>query len=200
MSYEIPGTDLEMICEALKASPDPEVQRARNQLYSQCLTEDLKRFDPPEEFKDYIRKLSAYLKVNFRLEDWAQHLGFREADLEAVPGAQVHACIQSNRTYLYFTLTICPVMLELWRKKDFVTIGFDLCHEFCHILTDPIVAFALRDVPPSHEPMIQEVNERQVQRFSVIIGTSLPDQWWMPEQLDAWIAKHPEVVLCSPSL
>jgi hypothetical protein len=195
VSYEIPYSDLDLILKTLKESTDPDVIRARNQIEAQSLIEDLKKYDPPAEFRLHIAKITHYLKHWFSLDDWAGYIQFEALQETGDPHTETRVTIRTDRVYLNYTLRIGIPILENWRRGEWFTIGHSLCHEFCHILTDPIIALALSDAAPSQVPMMQEINERQVQRFAVIITEALPDNWYTPEKLTDWFQRHPEIEL-----
>ena len=186
MTFEIPAFDLKLILETLKTSENPDVKRAAKQIEGQDIREGLKLYDPPEEFRQHIRDVCDYLRARFNLDEWTGHIRFEDPGDSEDPASTIRASIKSNRTYLYYTIRIGPAILECWRDRQWREIGTDLCHEFTHVLTDPIVVLAMEDAAPSRTRMIEEVNERQTQRIAVVISTSLPDNWYTPEYLKSW--------------
>lgn len=196
VTYEIPDSDLVQVLAALRAG-DPERKRVATQIEGQALLERLKKYDPPEGFEEHIGSLVCYLKAQFRLEDWTGHVSFETIlpDQEDGPDSEVRATIHVNDTYLYYRLRIAAPMLEAWKNQEWSSIGHSLCHEFAHVLTHPLARMARYDAAPSQKWLIDEMVERQTQRIAVIIAESLPDDWYTPDALSAWRARHPEEIV-----
>lgn len=146
-------------------------------------------YDPPPEFRDHIARACRYLRHQLHLEEWYGRIRFEDIPGNVDPGDEIKADVKINSVYLHYDLRIGPSMLDDWRNGQFQAIGEDLCHEFCHILTDPLVCWAKADAAPSQMPLIDECNERQTQRIARIIAAALPDGWWKPEYLQRWEAR-----------
>lgn len=186
MIHDISPADLKEILTALREDGNPRWKWIANQLEGVDITERLKGYDPPEEFCEYITRMCRYLRAQFHLEEWHGHIRFEELEQHNDPDARCKAIIKVETVYLYYLLRIGKDVLDEWREGEFEEIGDDLCHEFCHILTDPLCRLAKADAAPSQIMLIDEVNERQTQRIARIIAAALPDGWWKPEYLQRW--------------
>jgi hypothetical protein len=194
MTHNIQPSDLKEILAALREGGNRRRVWIATQLESADLSEKLKTYDPPDEFRHHIRLLCAYLQANFRLDDWKASILFvTEPTIEGEARSSdiVKATISVDEVYLHYVIEISAATLEQWRKNDFAGIGYDLCHEFCHILMQPVARLAMLDAGNSQKWLFTEIIERQVQRFSVVIGNSLPDDWFTPDALQRWALRHP---------
>ena len=194
MTHEIQSSDLKEILAALRENGDLRRKWIANQLECVDVAERLKGYDPPVEFRQYISDLCGYLQSNFNLDEWSFNLQFvsispDQEDTEL--GEEIKASIHVNQVYLFFGIKVSPVVLAEWRDAQFERIGFELCHEFCHVLMHPVGRLALTEATASQKWLFNETIERQTQRFSVVVANSLPDDWFTPAALESWLLKHP---------
>ena len=143
-------------------------------------------YDPPPEFRDHVARVCRYLRHQLYLNEWHGHIRFEDIAGSTDPDDEIKAQIKVNSVYLYYILRIGQSMLGDWRNGQFNVIGEDLCHELCHVLTDPLACLAKADAAPSQIHLIEECNERQTQRIARIVTYALPDGWWEPEYLQRW--------------
>lgn len=188
MNHEISSADLKEILDALRASDNPRWRWIADQLEGVDITERLKRYDPPEEFREYIARICRYLREQLFLGEWYGYIRFEDPDMPMPddPSDRYKAQIKVEIRYLYYTLRVGRAILDDWRSGNFQQIGEDLCHELCHILTEPLCQLAKADAAPSQMVYIVEVDEQQTQRIARIVTAVLPEGWWKPEYLERW--------------
>lgn len=111
--------------------------------------------------------------------EWKLNLHWSETPSpDDKPHATTRAEIVVNVNYLYATVTIFPEMLEMWKQKEFRSIGEALLHEVCHILTTRLWNWAKYDARPSQLEDISTENENLVQRIANAMSVALPSGWW----------------------
>lgn len=136
----------------------------------------------PPEFREYVREILHQLKCETYHGEYTQTIIWHESpSSDSYDDDVLHASIKIDTVYLSYTVHIWPELSERWQMADYKTIGFDLLHEICHILVEPVVHLFMWDVHRSERQRVQETIERQVCRITNTISDLLPKDWYMPE-------------------
>ncbi|MBY0548665.1 MAG: hypothetical protein K2W95_15445 [Candidatus Obscuribacterales bacterium] len=122
-----------------------------------------------KQFRAHVTKLFTWLREAFHLTDWDLELHFCEPDEGAA------ADINVDSTYLTAVIRVGSAALRHnFEAKDSWQIMYCLTHEFCHILTDPLVQIAYNGVTKHGADFLRETAERQTTRIARILMGTIP--------------------------
>jgi hypothetical protein len=142
----------------------------------------------PEEFKSHIINLVKYVLSAVNHTEWDSSIEFVQKDYEADGDRVAFMRIWCDDVYLNFDMQVTTSVFRMWKDGDYSKIGGYVCHEVCHLLTQPLKELLMADAAPSQKQHFMEVVERQTQRIANVLRRLLPDEWYMPEILKAAMA------------
>ena len=97
---------------------------------------------------------------------------------EIPAGKEVMAIIDIDTTYLSIHMKLFKGLREWFNEKKFQQIAGVICHEFCHVLTEPLYELAVVNAAPSQLKEIETVRERQTERVSASLFQLVPKGVW----------------------
>lgn len=133
----------------------------------------------PAAYKRHVNKLCEY----FRGKVWAGEYAFDLRFVESIEGeSSAVADIGIDTTYLCITLRATDALLEHFKAGRWWRVAEIICHEWCHVLTEPLYELALRGLPDGAitRKWVEEVRERQTQRICYSIMALTPKEVWHP--------------------
>lgn len=123
-------------------------------------------------FRDHIEKLVVYFQPLVLASEYDIDVVFKET--VSTDNESTAATMRIDEIYLNATMTIFPPTFEMWKDGNYMAVAKVICHEWCHILTEPLYALALSSQSPITRPLINEVRERQTERLSKAIFALVP--------------------------
>ena len=134
-------------------------------------------------YKKYIRELCDKLRTHFFHGEYAMLIKYEDEDeVGHQDGYSVGAKIDISCRYLDFTITIYPLIKTYFKDKEYRKICELLCHEFCHLLTEPLYLIGVDAVTNPEQKHLEDIRERQTQRICNIIMHNLPKKFYEPLQ------------------
>lgn len=86
------------------------------------------------------------------------------------PDKTIGAQISVDTVYLDAKIEVFPVLYDYYEDGDYYYIVETLCHEICHLLTEPMYTFAFKLTREGFEEKVAaEIRERQTQRICNIV-------------------------------
>lgn len=138
----------------------------------------------PVKFRTYIENLITYC----RNEAWHGIYRYGVSWSLTPLGNNNVATIEIDHVYLNFCIEIGPIVYDRWKKKEFKQIGGTILHEICHLFGYPMKDLIWSNTGTSLEQQIKEIDERQTQILSVVLNGLLPNEWYLPENVAAYMA------------
>jgi hypothetical protein len=82
--------------------------------------------------------------------------------------------IGTETRYLEFVLRVYPLVRQKFEDGQLYEVVETICHEICHILTEPLYELAIANTRPSDRREIEDVRERQTQRICNALMKKVP--------------------------
>jgi len=108
----------------------------------------------------HLTKLVDYLN----LWDWGVEVVYVPEDVQTEDGDRVGMDIKIDQSYLRATINCYPTM----DNHDEEYVRDVLCHELCHIITEPLYSLLLPNVNPNNSWIVEEMREQATERVSRI--------------------------------
>lgn len=151
-----------------------------------------------KKFKNYTLAICSYLRWMYYHNEYQMKIDYIDIiPNDDMPRKVTEAEIEINSAYLTMTIKISRQMQSHWENKDYSEIALIMCHEFSHLLVEPIDKIARKYVSKIEDKYLSEANERQTQRISNIISDRLPKNWYIPSSQylrpyskEPWVKKH----------
>jgi len=127
---------------------------------------------PSQAFKDFVSKVCAEFRTTLFHGEYNMKIEYAAEDKrqEGEEGRMIAAEIDISSVYLDCTITIFPTLEGIFNDKDYRGVVEILCHELCHLLTEPMFIFAYdRTRQGFEERTCKEIRERQTQRMTNIV-------------------------------
>jgi hypothetical protein len=120
-----------------------------------------------EDFKRYVSKICRNLRYFFLHGAYQMNIVYAlEEDGPSDDGSSVAAEIKIDSAYLRFTITFYRAAYRKWQQGQFWEI---ILHEFCHLLTQPLVEYTDPHMPESTRNYLRILSERQTELISQVI-------------------------------
>ena len=121
----------------------------------------------------FVNDIVRYLKEHFYLHSWTirtlqMKAAKPESNSEQFSGEDVVASMGSDNMYMDATLRLYPLAKKMWKEGSYDSLGRDIVHEFCHILTDPLYKIAINGVSRREGPNLEHVRENTTQQMANI--------------------------------
>lgn len=124
---------------------------------------------PNPRFKEFVSKVLTEMRSILLHNEYAMTIDYATRN-ETNERGTLLAEIKTNTVYLSFTVTIFPALESKFKKKEYYEVVAVLCHEMCHLLTEPQHEFLYKLTRPGLEEVIaQELRERQTQRICNVV-------------------------------
>lgn len=117
--------------------------------------------------RDYLYLTSWQITVLFQKED--------DADNSLMS-------IKTDAIYMAATIFVYPKMKEKYDHVDGATVGLDVVHELCHILTDPLYKIATDAVTNCEVDWLGGLRENTTQRVALAVWRGVPTELFSTEQ------------------
>lgn len=92
----------------------------------------------------------------------------------------VLAQVDVDIVYLSAVISPAPTLEDYWNLKNYEKVGWTLCHELCHILTEPLYDMAWDVVSKDLRDTLNDVRERQTERICKIIMNLIDHREFSP--------------------
>ncbi len=133
----------------------------------------------PKEYIAHIDRLVEY----FQSVTGADEYDIQTAMVTEIPDRPDAAAIMEiDSVYLTAIMSVTDKVLEYWNDESYGFIADLVCHEFCHILTEPLYEAALPAFNRFNSQVLEDLRERQTQRVSNALLRVVPDSVWMPKK------------------
>lgn len=141
----------------------------------------------PDDFRRHVELLLKYFRSAVWAEEYEMSVTFEDqAGDDGGADDATMAEIIVNDVYLFCKVRVTRFLLDRWRAGNHQFVAKCLCHELCHVLTQPLAALALSDVAPSQTQTVRDVVERQTERICRSLMHVFPAQFWTMEHLEKW--------------
>ena len=132
----------------------------------------------PKAFKDRVYELVQYFQELISAQEYTVTVLFRKAPKHKVEMEM--ASIFVDGVYLCATLKITDNLLKEWESGRGQQVVLTICHEMCHVLTEPLYCEALwLDVKSSKSERVKQsladIRERQTELICKAILKNLPE-------------------------
>lgn len=135
----------------------------------------------PAAYMKYVRRLVKFFRSEVMADEYhtktefVKHLTDRDGEwAEGVADADI------DPEYLWVVFRFTDLLLEFWQKGNYYPVAETICHECCHILTEPLFNAALPAFTKSTMNFLYDVRERQTQRTSNALMARIPRRLWLP--------------------
>lgn len=136
------------------------------------------------KFREYVTALGGFCrKETFHGEYSArfQFMAEPHADDNETSGVRMDVFIDS--VYLWYRVRIYPEVFDLYKDRDFKSIGVAMMHETCHLFLEPVAKLFMWDACASQEGHYRDTIERQTERICNTISYTLADGWYLPDNV-----------------
>ena len=106
-----------------------------------------------------IKKHFDKLVTHLNLQDWKIRLDYMDGD--CFKNEMVAMDNTIDLSYLRSTIRIYPVMEENTKEVILETI----CHELCHVITEPMYSLCRGVVSPMQHEWVEEMREQETERI-----------------------------------
>ncbi len=128
----------------------------------------------PIKFKQFVRKLTCYLKSEMYLHEWTIDVLYMEDDYENRAGA-----IDIGQSYFEAKIKIYPLLYRLWKEGKHEEVARVITHELCHTLTEPLYYIAEKNVSEKEYTYVNHIREQQTQRIANILFPLIPKKYYV---------------------
>jgi len=135
--------------------------------------------------KKYLREICCKMQEKLFCEEYRIKIVYQldyEGDSISDNKKEV-ARIDIDTVYLNCTLTLFDQIKILYEDKKYEEICGFICHEFCHILTEPQHCLLIQDAKPSEMLNIEHTRERQTQRICNCLMNLIPEDFYDPKKM-----------------
>lgn len=139
-----------------------------------------------KEYKEYTFELCKTLKRIMGLSYYSMDVAWSDEDVRVRRDNKergVSAEIDINDSYLNFLITIHPMVYDLYKKKKYYEIVEVLCHELCHVFTEPLYTVAVDSVTNTSQKFLENIKEQQTQKICNAILGLLDEKDYYPSKL-----------------
>lgn len=137
-----------------------------------------------QEFEQYISALARVCKTETYHGEYGGRTTFAErAHSSDTEDCATHMSIHIDSTYLWYRVTVYPIVFEYYKGGNLKEIAGDMMHEHCHLFIDPIEKLFMWDASASQREHYMNTIERQTQRICNTILDLMPDGWYLPEKI-----------------
>lgn len=127
----------------------------------------------PTKFKQFVRKLTNYLKFEMYLHEWTVDMLYMEEDFE-----NRAAAIDIGQSYFEAKIKIYPLLYRMWKEGKHEDVARVIIHEFCHTLTEPLYYIAETNVSAKESTYVNHIREQQTQRIAIILFPLIPKKYY----------------------
>lgn len=130
-----------------------------------------------DKYVGYIKKLCEYFRRAVFAGEYKMDVAV-DCELGENAVGKLLASIGVDTTYLTLEVRISKYLRTMFEEGRYRTVADTICHEFCHVLTEPLYELALEDAAPSQLRRIEEVRERQTERVAASLFQLVPEKVW----------------------
>ncbi len=134
-------------------------------------------------FRKHCDRLIEYFKDTTYAGEYRLTVKYTSSRCEVENGTETFAKIEVDPHYLWAVLTVYEGCFNVWKSGQYRRLATTICHEFCHVLTEPVFQIARLGVNSFTQEFLTETNERQTQRIANTIMDLTPNRVWMPPRV-----------------